>query len=189
MKNILILHGSHGTPDRNWYPYLKKAASKKSYVVNVPQMNFVESLNVEKTANEFIEKGLVNSETTIIAHSSGSRVALGILNNLPKNKVVQKTIMVAGFSNYNLYQALFKIIPKRVYVRFFNVKWNWKKVRNSCKEFIFIYSDDDPYVPARQAEILNEKLGGELVCIHGAKHFSSNTNPRFKKFPEILEFI
>ncbi len=184
-----MLHGSHGTPYKNWYPYLKKIASKKGYVVNIPQMNFIESLDVEKTANKLIEKDLINSETTIIAHSSGSRVALGILNNLPKKIVVQKTIMVAGFSNYNLHQALFRVIPKRFYVRLFNVKWDWEKVKSSCKKFIFIYSDDDPYVPIEQVKILNEKLGGKLICILGAKHFSVNTDPRFKKFPQMVKFI
>ena len=189
MKNILILHGSRGSPDRNWYRYLESKAIEKGYEVNIPQMNFIEGLDVEKTANEFIKKGLVNSETTIIGHSSGARVAIGILNNLPKNVIVQKTITVAGFSNYDLHEALFKVIPKKFYKRIFKVEWYWKKVRTNSKKFIFIYSDNDPYVPVKQAMILEDNLGGKLVCIKGAKHFSTNTNPKFKKFSEILEFI
>jgi uncharacterized protein len=190
MKNILILHGSHGSPDRNWYPYIKAEGEKIGYVVNIPKMQFVEDLNIEQTSKKLISQGLINKDTVLIAHSSGAGVALGILQFLPKDISVLKTIFVAGFYNSNLNKELLKYISVDVYNSFFNIVWDWKKNKKSSRSFVEVYSDNDPYVPQSQALELNGKLGGNLIMIRNANHFSVNTGgERFKEFPEIVKYI
>lgn len=189
MKNILILHGSHGNPDRNWYRYLESKAKEKGYKVNIPDLGWIEKLDLNKTFNTLFEKGYINSETIIIGHSSGSVVALNILQHTPQSLVINKTILVAGFIDDDLNKELFKIITKLNYSKLFTDKWNWEKIKSGSKEFIFVYSDNDPYVPLKHAQVLYKNLGGKLVLVSGAKHFSTNTNPKFTEFPEILDFI
>lgn len=189
MKNILILHGSHGNPDKNWYRYLESKAKEKGYEVNIPNLGWIEKMDVEKTCDSILQSNVINSKTIIIGHSSGSVVALNILQHTPQNLVINKTILVAGFVNDDLHKELFEIIPKSNYSKLFMNKWNWKKIKNSSKEFVFMYSDNDPYVPLKQSQILYKNLGGRLILVSGAKHFSENTNPKFKEFSEILNFI
>ncbi len=38
MMNYIILHGSFGSKDGNWFPWLKKQLENKNYKVDVPQM-------------------------------------------------------------------------------------------------------------------------------------------------------
>ena len=36
--NYIILHGSFGSKDGNWFPWLKKQLEDRNYKVDVPQM-------------------------------------------------------------------------------------------------------------------------------------------------------
>ena len=190
MKNLLILHGSYGNPDKNWNRYLEGEAKKKGYVVHIPQLEHIDKLDLEKTFKTLMDKGYINSDTTIVGHSSGATYILGILQRLPESISIKKAILVAGFIDDKLTKELFKHVPKAHYAKLFPKKWDWVKIKKSCKEFIFIYSENDPYVQTRHAKTLNQKLGGKLVAFSNAFHFSINTGgERFKKFPELVNFI
>ena len=69
-------------------------------------------------------------------------------------------------------------------------KINWKKIKQSCREFIIIQASDDPYVQMRHAEFLHKTLGGKLKIIPNGLHFSVGTGgERFREFPELLEHL
>jgi hypothetical protein len=190
MKNILILHGSFGNPEKNWYRYLGLKAEAKGYKVNIPQLEHIDKLNVDKTFEFLLKSGFIDSDTTIIGHSSGAAYILGILQRLPKNLAIRKAILVAGFVDDNLTRKLFKSVPKIHYAKLFPKKWDWNKIKSSCREFIIVYSDNDPYVQMRHAKTLHRRLSGKLVLFPGAFHFSvNNGGERFKSFPEIVKFI
>lgn len=36
MRSVSVFHCWEGTPESNWYPWLKKDLEKKGYKVNVP---------------------------------------------------------------------------------------------------------------------------------------------------------
>ena len=38
MNNYIILHGSFGSKDGNWFPWLKKELEDKNIKIDVPQM-------------------------------------------------------------------------------------------------------------------------------------------------------
>lgn len=70
------------------------------------------------------------------------------------------------------------------------VPFNWEKIKNSCREFVFIASDNDPYNCGEdQSKLLHSKLGGRVVIKKDQGHFNLEVGEKYKKFPEILEYI
>ncbi|MEK7166221.1 MAG: alpha/beta hydrolase [Patescibacteria group bacterium] len=190
MKNLLILHGSYGNPHKNWYQYVGIKAQEKGYVVNIPQLHHIDELDLDKIFQFLLEQNFINSETVIIGHSSGAAYILGILQRLPKDSVIQKAILVAGFVDAHLTKRLFQEVPQKHYFKLFPKRWNWRKIRQNCRKFIIIHSTNDPYIQMRHAKTLQEKLDGKLVIIDGGQHFSVNSGgERFKKFPDILQYL
>jgi len=49
---------------------------------------------------------------------------------------------------------------------------NWLPVRQHCRKFTAIFSDDDPYVPLDNADLFRRELGAEVQILTGHGHFS-----------------
>ena len=82
MKNALIIHGTEGYPEENWFPWLKQELEKRGYEVFVPQFpsppkvpaKIAEWFDVLKNYEQH-----VNGDTIIIGHSLGGVFTLRIL--------------------------------------------------------------------------------------------------------------
>ena len=57
------------------------------------------------------------------------------------------------------------------------------------KQITFIHADNDPYIPLEQAEFLVQKVDGELIILEGQGHFNTGSDPKFTKFPYLLDVI
>lgn len=190
MKNLLILHGSYGNPDKNWYHYIKKHAEQKGFNVVIPQLPHTDNPSLEETYQFIINQGVINSETVLIGHSSGATLILGLLQKLPKDVIVSKSILVAGLVDSKLTDELFKVVPKAHYNKLFPKQWDWEKIKKNCHQFIIFHAPNDPYVQMRHAKELKEKLNGDLIVIPNGSHFSMSTGgERFKEFPELLQLL
>ena len=66
MNNYIILHGSFGSKDGNWFPWLKEQLEDKNLKVDVPQMPVgVGSQNFDNWSDE-LNKLDINENTIII---------------------------------------------------------------------------------------------------------------------------
>lgn len=70
---------------------------------------------------------------------------------------------------------------------FFEKGFNWRKIRQNCKNFFIYNSDDDPYVPLSKGKKLAKNLKVKLNVIHNAGHI--NATAGYTKFPKLLENI
>ena len=69
IDNYIIIHGSFGSKDGNWFPWLKEQLEGKGKKVDVPQMPVgVGKQNFESWSN-VLDKLTINENTIIIAHS------------------------------------------------------------------------------------------------------------------------
>lgn len=126
----------------------------------------------------------------LIGRSSGAILALGILQKLPKDTVIKRTILVSGFIDANLTPELHRYIPRSDYNKLFPEKWDWEKIRGASTDFTIFHSRSDPFVQLRHAETMKEKLHGKLILIPDAPHFSvTSGGERFREFPELIEYL
>ena len=78
MDNYIIVHGSFGSKDGNWFPWIKKELEKREFKVDVPQMPVgVGNQNYENWSKE-LDKICINENTIIVA----PREMMDIINKI-----------------------------------------------------------------------------------------------------------
>ena len=190
MKNALIVHGIGGNPTLNWYQYIARKAREKGYITYIPQLPSSNKPDLELTYKFITEKFLFDEETLLIGHSSGASLALGILQKLQEEIVINRTILVSGFIDPNLTPELHTYIARSDYDKLFPKAWDWEKIRRTSGDFIIFYSPSDPFVQMHHAKTMEEKLHGKLVLVPDALHFSVNSGgERFREFSELVEYL
>ena len=179
MKNYIILHGSYGSKNGNWFPWLKKELIKNNYKVNVPQMPIgVGNQNYENWSNE-LNKLIVNENTTIIAHSIAPVFVCKYLIN---NKIkVEKLIFVCGFNNYLGINSDFDTVNKPMFIN------NLEDIKKYCKKIICFYSDNDSYVKYDVEKSFADSISSEQYIIKNGGHINEESG--YTKFEELLKYI
>lgn len=182
MTNVLILHGTDGTPHSNWFMWLKGKLIGKGYHVWLPQLPGADKPN-SKTYTDFLltNKDFVFGEATIlVGHSSGAVEILQLLQNLPVKTRIKGAVLVSAFKDDLKWDSLSGL---------FTEPFDFEKIKKHCDKFIFIHSDDDPYCPLEGVRYLASEVDGELIVFNGQGHFNTETGPEYQQFPEILQFI
>ena len=182
MKNALILHGTGGSPYIYWFQWLKKELEKLGYEVWVPQLPKSDKPNIARYNKFLLSKDFdFNKETIIIGHSSGAVAILGLLEDLPKGIKINSVYLIAAFIDSLGWESLNELFAK---------PFNYNLIKTRAKKFIYFHSDNNPYIPLKQAKYLVLKTSGKLVLLPGEKHFSTDAGgSKYKKFPELLAKI
>ena len=183
MKNAIILTAYGQSPDDFWYPYVKQGLEEKGYKVWLEQIPDYEVPKLEVNL-PYVQKELktwgVGDETILIGHSVGVPLALSFLQGLEGK--IKQGIFVAGFVS-----PLGPPEPNGILQK----QYDWEKIKQSCDEFVFIHSDNDPWgCGEEQGKVMFENLGGTLVIKHDEGHFGTTVhNQPYKEFPFLLSLI
>lgn len=178
-ENYIIIHGSFGSKDGNWFPWLKKELEQKEKQVVVPQMPIgVGNQNFENWSNVLNEL-TINENTIIIAHSIAP---IFVCKYLITNKIkVKKLIFVCGFNNYLGIDSYFDTVNEPMFID------NFTDVKKYCSDIICYYSDNDPYVKYDIEKEFADKLTNKQYVIKNGGHINAETG--YTKFEEILKEI
>ena len=179
MSNYVIIHGSFGSKDGNWFPWLKEKLEEKSYKVDVPQFPIgVGNQNYENWASE-LDKLDINENTIIIAHSIAPVfVCKYLINN---KKKIKKLISVCGFNNCLGIDPEYDIVNQPMFID------NLKEVKKYIDEVICFYSDNDPYVPFDVEKEFADTISNSQYIIKDGGHINSESG--YTSFEEILEYV
>ena len=183
MKNALILHGTNGKSNHNWFPWLKDELELKKWKVWIPNLPKANIPNLKRYSQFLLRNNdwEFNQESYLIGHSSGAMAILGLLQALPKETTVDTCILVGAFKNS---------LGQKVLEEIFEDPFDFEYIKQRAKKIIFIHSDNDPYCPLDHAEYLSKKLDAELIIKKGQKHFSTSTyGEKYKEFPFLLKLI
>ncbi len=183
MKKALILHGTDGNSQENWFPWLKAQLEKDGYQVWCPDLPHAEKPNCERYNSFIIENNDfdIDGETILIGHSSGAVAILGLLEALPETIKVQACYLVGSFTNDLGWDALQDLFLK---------PFNFDLIKRKSRLWYFIHSDNDPFCPLTQAQELHDKIGGDLLVLPGQQHCSVSTaGDSYRQFPYLLHLI
>lgn len=179
-RNVLIFHGTGGSPEINWFPWLKNELEKRDCQVFVPRFPTPngQSLNSWlKVLNDYQQ--YINSDTILIGHSLGGLFLTRIMERL-ENPVFAAFFVSAsiGVKPIKFYES------DRIFSDF---DFDWEKIKSNAKNFFVYHSDNDPYVCLGNGEELAKKLGVELSFIPQAGHLNSESG--YTKFDKLLTDI
>ena len=178
-EKYIILHGSFGSKDGNWFPWLKEQLENNNKEVEVPQMPIgVGNQNYENWSNVF-NKMNINENTTIIAHSIAP---IFVCKYLIKNKIkVKKLIFVCGFNNYLGIDPDFDTVNESMFID------NYFDIKNYCNDIICFYSNNDPYVKFEIEKEFADTISSKQYIVQNGGHINEESG--YTSFPEILDVI
>lgn len=121
----------------------------------------------------------IDQDCLIIGHSSGAILALILAqqNQTPVGAVVAVSVFHDNSLNWE---------PNN---RLFDVRFDWRAIRDNTQKMLFVHSDNDPYVPLDQAEYVSKNCGQQMTIIAGQGHFNLEQSPNFRTFPGLLDLL
>ena len=180
MKSAFIIHGSTGSKDAHWLPWLKEKLEEKGLQVFLPQFPIEEG---QQTLQNWFNTISPMKEhlfgSIMVGHSLGTPFILNILNQWDIE--IKAAFFVGGFGEQHDADGEPNMDD------FAARDFDWDKIKSNCKNFYVFHSDNDPYVPLEKAERLARNLGAEVILVKGAGHFQAQSG--FETFPLLLEKI
>lgn len=188
MKRVFIIHGWDGTPDSNWFPWLKNKLEDKGFEVEVPEMPDADTPRIEPWVSKISEVvGKPDEDTYFAGHSIGCPAIARYLEQLPEGVKVGGVVFVAGF-------FLPLTPPTGVWEDGGETDKHWssapidfESIRTHLDKSVAIFSDSDPWVPINNKDIFEKELGSKIVVEHNSGHL--NEGYGFTELPPALDAI
>ena len=182
-KNYIIIHGSFSSPYSNWFSWLHdfiQSEEKQVYVPDFPiGVGYQNYENWSKLFKYYLDLGLINENTTIIAHSIAP---VFVSKFLTENKVkVNKLIFVCGFNNYLGINQEYDNVNETMYFE------NLQDVKQYANEIICFYSDNDPYVKYEVEKEFADAVATQTILMPGAGHINAEFG--YDTFEEIVSYL
>lgn len=187
MKTIFIIHGSHGNPDENWYPWLRQKLEDEDGRVIVPAFPVPTRDGEGHNLNLWLDAirphiQCIGKDTIFVAHSRGCNFLLQVLPYV--NKAIDSMFLVGPFVDYDYWRP-------DVYAEYdsFQAKpYLWKRVRQLVPHTEVFQSTND-VIPVSEGQFIADKLNAEIHIIKNVGHFNTATYKRFITFPFLFERI
>ena len=179
MRTALIIHGAYGTPNENWFPWLKQELETRGYQVIIHQFPTPDNQRLPAwlaVAKTYFNQ--LNANSIVIGHSIGATFILRLLEQL--NQPVAIAALVAGFisdlpdSNLN-----------QINHTFYDQPFHWDKIISNAHHFLLYQSPNDPFVPMKHGEELADHLQQYIISIPNAGHFNKASG--YHQFPQLLQ--
>ncbi len=159
---------------------LFRSEGKQVYVPDFPiGVGYQNYESWSKLLKYYLDLGLINENTTIIAHSIAP---VFVSKFLVEYKVkIKKIIAVCGFNNYLGLNEEYDAVNKTMYFD------DLEKVKQYTKEIICFYSNNDPYVKYEVEKEFADKVATEQILMPNAGHINSESG--YNTFEEIVNYL
>lgn len=194
----MILHGTDGSPESNWFRWLVSELRERELEVWLPTLPNAKRPSLRDNA-DFVHANVpfvLDKDTLIIGHSSGAILALILVQEAVQP--IGGVVAVSVFHNDALSSNAVRVgnLPREYAAitwdandRLFDVAFDYEAIKKRTHKLLFVHSDTDPYVPLEQAQYVADNCGGEMVVIPDQGHFNLEQGPDYKKFPKLIELL
>ena len=175
-KVIIIPGNDGGTPQDNWFPYIKNELEKLGFTV-IAKIFPDPILARERYWLPFIKKLGADENTILIGHSSGAVAAVRFAE---KNRILGSILVGACYTDLG--------IEDEKKSGYYDHPWEWNRIKNNQKWIIQFASTDDQYIPIEEARFIHKNLSTEYYEYTNEGHFGSDSKPK-KEFSKIINII
>jgi uncharacterized protein len=180
-KNAIILHGTMGSPEGNWFAWLKSELEARGIETWLPELPHPEHPSLREES-EFVRANCpfaIGSDTLVIGHSSGAILALILAqqNAEPIGGVVAVSVFHDNALNWVANDRLF------------DLPFDWRAIKANTPQLLFIHSDNDRYVPLDQAKFVADHCATELIVVPGQGHFNLEQSADYVRFPKLMDIL
>jgi predicted alpha/beta hydrolase family esterase len=166
----IILHGTMGTPEGNWFPWRQEKLKDLGVECYVPRLPTPEGHNLENWLQAIEEQApKIDEKTILIGHSCGANCVLHILERL--QGVVIPYVALCGTVIHDIDNEEIDTLN----TTFVQHRFNWPEIKNAAKHISLFHGDDDPYVPLEQPQEVAKELNSHLTVIEGGGHLNSES--------------
>lgn len=172
-KRVFIIHGWDGYPEEGWFPWLKKELEKRGFQVKVPIMPEPAEPKIDAWVFYLAQiVGDVDENTFFVGHSIGCQTILRYLESLPADKKVGGAVFVAGWFVLSDLEAEEEKIIRKPWLE---TPIDFNKVKAATKNFVAVFSEDDPVVPIKEnRKLFEERLNPKIIVENKRGHFSGS---------------
>ena len=128
--NVFIIHGIYGSPEENWFPWLKRKLELLGCRVDIPRFPNSNNPKLNKWLDYLDKyKENLNVDSIVVGHSLGVAFLLKILEKYTVKAAFFVASVTPGIKNEFSWQLK----------TFLDKKPDWNKIKNNCNNF-FIYN-------------------------------------------------
>jgi predicted alpha/beta hydrolase family esterase len=162
----LIVHGSYGTPEENWFPWLRTRLEKAGISVAAPHFPTPEGQDLDSWRQVLdTEVGQITEGCLLFGHSLGVAFLLDVLE--------RSTVQAGALFSVSGFTGLLGLDEfDSVNRTFVEREFDWPRIRSAVRQSFVYQGEDDPYVPQRWGQFLTEALGAERRVIPKGGHLN-----------------
>ena len=187
MRSVIICPGNGCTNIRqsNWYGVLHDQLRElkiRTYCEDFPDPLHARRDRWVPFIRSLAEQEENSSEVILVGHSSGAQAALRYAEEFEVHGCV---LVSATYSDLgDAHERASGYYPQKKANRVEQNPYLFERMRKNCKNWYQFHSDDDPFIPLREAELIRDGLGlsSTYVMLRGRSHF-------FEFSPEILNAV
>ncbi len=185
MARIIAVHGWAGSPQNDWFPWLKAEFVKRGHDVLVPPMPDSEAPNMHAWIAALTKAtGKIDENTFFVGHSIGCQTILRYLALNPSQGVASGVVLVAPWTTLKP-ESFSSEEEKDIARPWIEMPIPWELAKKHSKKFVCFFSDNDQFVFVEDSKNFQEKLGAKIIIEHNMGHFSAGEN--VKRVPSVLE--
>jgi uncharacterized protein len=187
MKKAYLIHGWGGNNSSEvWFGWLKEQLKNEKIEVIAFNMPNTENPKIEEWI-PFLQKNIkdIDQETYFIGHSIGCQAVLRYLETLEPSIKVRGCIFVAPWMELDkntIEEEGEEVI--QIAKPWMETPIDFNKIKKHTKNFLAIFSDNDPYVPLTEIDRFKKELDSKIILKKDEEHFNKT-----KEIKEIIEFI
>ncbi len=180
---VVLVHRWDGTPEYDWYPWLKQRLEHKGFEVVVPSMPNTAEPEITAWVNHLKKVvGVPARHTYFIGHSIGCQTIMRYLETLPKHIRIGGAIFVAGwFVLENLENDDVTAIVRP----WVETPIDFTKIKEKTTKISVFLSDNDPFGGFKNAPLFKKHLNAKVIQEKGRGHFTAEDG--VTELPEVIE--